>query len=137
MLRELEIIIVQIVGWFYTLPYSVGLMTLGIGCIACILTQLFITGNTPFGKSFIPGIVGVFLFVAELLHLVSPEKVLNRVDSLLELFSTPRNGLSPIPVIEPLVSFFIAPLETRFILEESLFVFVCGYLFLVGRHSFN
>lgn len=135
MLREFELALLHFIGWFYTLPYSVGLLTLGVGCVACILTQLFITGNTPFGKSFIPGFFGVVLFVAEVLHLASPYKVIDRVSYFLDLFNTPRGNLSPIPLIEPLVSLLIAPLETRFIAEESLFVFVCGYLFLVGRHS--
>jgi type IV secretory pathway TraG/TraD family ATPase VirD4 len=135
MLREIEILLLQLIGWFYTLPLSVGLITLGIGCVACILTQLLITGNTTFGKTMLPGILGVFLFVAEVLHLLSPDRVTNWVAQKIETLTTVSSGLPPIPLIEPLLHLLIAPIEVRSEVEEGLFVFVVGYLLFVGKYS--
>jgi len=135
MLRTLEVIILQLVGWFYTLPSVAGLILIGVPAIALLLAQFFITGKSAVGRTFLPGALGLVLLVAEVFHLLSPERVVQRVEDLLVFISTPHSSIAPVPILEPLLSLVIAPWETRFVFEESLFVIVAGYLFLVARYS--
>lgn len=137
MLRSLEIFFLGWIEHFYTLSPIWGLMTLGVAAIACILAQFFITGNTTLGKTFLPGTAGVFFFVAEVLHFSRPTWVVEQIQNLLVKLEQGQTFLQPYPIIEPLVSLFIAPAERRFIVEESLFVVLAGYLILVGRYSWQ
>jgi len=68
MLRALEILFLQFVEWFYSLGPAVGLVTLGVAGVAGILAQVLITGGTTFGKTLLPGAVGVLLLAAESGH---------------------------------------------------------------------
>ncbi len=135
MLRHLEILVLHFIDWFYTLPVVVGLVTLGVAAIALILSQFFITGNTTLGRTFLPGALGLCFFVAEVFHFSSRHKVSAFVASLLQILQESNSGLAPIPLLEPLVSVLIAPANERFVLEESLFVVLAGYIFLVCRQS--
>jgi type IV secretory pathway TraG/TraD family ATPase VirD4 len=136
MLRALEILFLQFVEWFYSLSPAVGLGTLGVAGVAGVIAQLLITGNSTFGKTLIPGLVGVFLLAAESAHYGRPDWVIASMQHLQEALQTPSaHPLKPIPLIEPLVSFLIAPTSTRSVVEESLFVILVAYLALVARHS--
>jgi type IV secretory pathway TraG/TraD family ATPase VirD4 len=136
MLRALEILFLQFVEWFYSLSPAVGLGTLGVAGVAGVLAQLLITGNSTFGKTLAPGFVGVFLLAAESAHYGRPDWVIGSMQHLQEVLQTPSpNPLRPIPVLEPLVSFLIAPTATRTLIEESLFVILVAYLALVARNS--
>ena len=135
MLRTFEILFLHFVDWFYTLPVVIGLVTLGVAALAGILAQFFITGNTTLGKTFLPGTVGLCFFVAEVFHFSSQDKVRAKIEALLQLLQQPNSSLTPVPIIEPLLSILIAPAHERFVFEESLFVVIAGYLFLVGRQS--
>ena len=140
MLRELEIAFLHFVEWFYTLDPVVGLMTLGVAALALLITQFFITGNTTLGKTFIPGALGLFFFVAEICHLTKAERVSVGARELAARLQDARAAdeqLSPLPVVEPLVEMFITPSSMRYVWEESLFIVLAGYLFLVGRHSWR
>lgn len=135
MLRALEILFLQFVEWFYSLGPAVGLVTLGVAGVAGILAQFLITGGTTFGKTLLPGAVGVLLLAAESAHYGRPEWVVEHAQRLQEALQTPHSSLSPVPIIEPLLSILIAPAGSRYIFEECLAVIVFGYLGLVARHS--
>lgn len=140
MLRQLEISFLHFVEWFYTLDPVVGLMTLGVAALACLIAQFFITGNTTLGKTFIPGALGVCFFVAEICHLTKAERVSIGAAEIAEQLQIERPAseqLSPLPLIEPLIGVVITPSSMRFVWEESLFIVLAGYLFLVGRHSWR
>jgi type IV secretory pathway TraG/TraD family ATPase VirD4 len=136
MLRALEIFILQFLEWFYSLSPAVGLGTLGVAGVAGIVAQLLITGNSTFGKTLVPGFLGVFFLAAESAHFGRPDWVMACMQQAQEYLQTPgEHPLKPIPVIEPLVTFLIAPPHTRSVFEESLFVIILSYLLLVARHS--
>ncbi|MEI6517733.1 MAG: type IV secretory system conjugative DNA transfer family protein, partial [bacterium] len=137
MLRTLEILLLQFIGWFYTLPQIMGLATLGVATIGCIFAQFFITGNTTLGKTFLPGALGLCFFVAEVFHFSSQEKAQSKISAVLSLLQEPHESIAPVPLLEPLLSILIAPAENRFIFEESLFIVFFGYLFLVVRYSWG
>ena len=138
MLRALEILLLQFIEWFYSLSPAVGLGTLGVAGVTGIVAQLLITGNSTFGKTMLPGLLGVFFLAAESAHYGRPEWMIGLVQQLQDSLQTPRaNALKPIPIIEPLVSFLIAPAATRSVVEESLFVIIFAYLALVARHSWT
>ncbi len=135
MLRSLEILLLYFIDWFYQLPAVVGLLTLGMAAVACLIAQFFIAGNTTLVRSFVPGVFGLLFFIAEILHLTDQRRVLSTVDSILEAFQSDVGGVNPIPVLEPLVSLLVAPAASRFVFEESLFVVLSAYLFFVIQHS--
>jgi len=136
MLRALEILLLQFIEWFYSLSPAVGLGTLGVAGVTGIVAQLLITGNSTFGKTMLPGLLGVFFLAAESAHYGRPEWMIATMQHFQESLQAPRaNPLKPIPFIEPLVSLLIAPAATRSIVEESLFVIIFAYLALVARHS--
>lgn len=138
MLRSLEILFLYLVDWFYHLPAIVGLLTLGIASLGFLFKQFFIAGNTTLVKNFIPGLVGMFFFIAEFLHLVDPQRVTRNVQRLLDILTSPNTGgLTPVPLIEPLVGLLIAPAENRFPIEESIFVMGALYIGLVAHHSWQ
>lgn len=133
MLRTIEILLLEFVRWFYTLPGTVGVVTIGIIAVALLVAQFFKTGSTV-----IPGAIGLVLFAATFFHLVAADGVVARIDLMLAAMQTPHATTLPgFPLIEPLVALLIAPLETRFIFEESLFAALSTYLFLVGRQSWS
>jgi type IV secretory pathway TraG/TraD family ATPase VirD4 len=136
MLRALEIFILQFIEWFYSLGPAVGLGTLGVAGVAGIVAQLLITGNSTFGKTLVPGFLGVFFLAAESAHFGRPDWVIGCMQQAQEFLQTPgEHALKPIPVIEPLVTLLIAPPNTRSVFEESLFVIIVAYLLLVARQS--
>ena len=137
MLRTLEILFLQFVEWFYSLGPAVGLVTLGIAGVAGVLAQFLITGSTTFGKTFVPGVLGVLLLAAESAHYGRPEWVREHVRELQEALKSSDSTLSSVPIIEPLLSVLIAPAGSRYIFEECLFVIIFGYLALVARHSWT
>jgi type IV secretory pathway TraG/TraD family ATPase VirD4 len=135
MLRALELLLLNFVDWFYQLNWIVGLLTLGVGAAACFMYQFVIAGTTTLVRNFIPGLVGLLLLIAEVLHVADPERVLRIVEKIIYSLTTPHEGIAPIPVIEPLLTALIAPAEIRFPLEEALFVALFGYLGLVVNYS--
>ena len=137
MLRTLELFFLQFIEWFYQLPPAVGLVTLGVGGVAGIFFQFLITGKTTFGKTFLPGLVGVLLLAAESAHYGRPDWVVAHVQYLQEALQTQHSALGPFPLIDPLVSFLVAPTGSRYVIEEFLFVLLAGYLILVARYSWQ
>jgi type IV secretory pathway TraG/TraD family ATPase VirD4 len=137
MLRALELILLNFVDWFYQLNWVVGVLTLGVGAAACFMYQFVLAGNTTMVRSFMPGLAGLVLLIAEVLHAADPERVLRIVENLIDTLTSSNNGIAPVPLIEPLLSALIAPAETRFAVEEGLFVALFGYLGLVANFSWQ
>ena len=135
MFRAIEILLLNFIDWFYQLPAIVGLLTLGIGAVGCLMYQFVKAGNTTLVQSFMPGVTGLMLFIAEVLHLTDQERVIRFVEKTLDTMNRTGLGVEPIPIIEPLVSVFIAPYQHRFVIEEALFVVVMAYTSFVARHA--
>ena len=137
MLRIIEILLLNFVDWFYHLPVIAGLLTLGIGAVGCLMYQFVMAGNTTLVRSFMPGVVGLLLFIAEVLHLTDQERVIRFIDGTLTAMNQTGTGVAPLPIIEPLASLFIAPYQNRFVMEEALFVILLSYVAFVGRHAWT
>ncbi len=137
MLRTLELLVLNFIDWFYQLNWMVGILTLGVMAAACFIYQFVIAGMTTLVRNFVPGVVGLLMLIAEVLHAADPDRVLRIVDKLLTTLESPHAGLTPVPLIEPLISVLIAPASTRFALEEGIFVALFGYLALVANYSWQ
>jgi type IV secretory pathway TraG/TraD family ATPase VirD4 len=137
MLRSLELVFLQFVDWFYQLPVVVGILTLGVLAVACLMYQFVIAGTTTLVRSFAPGVFGLLFFIAEVLHLTDPTRVTTIVGQIINTLNSTHSGVAPLPLIEPLASVLIAPPNTRFAVEEALFVILFGYIGLVIRHSWS
>ncbi len=137
MLRSIEILLLYFIDWFYQLPAVVGLLTLGMAAVACLIAQFFIAGNTTLVRSFIPGVLGLLFFIAEVLHLTDQRRVTTTVQGILDTFQADAGGVTPIPVLEPLIALLVGPAANRFVAEESLFVVLSAYLFFVVRYSIS
>ncbi|MDC0358769.1 type IV secretory system conjugative DNA transfer family protein [Oligoflexia bacterium] len=131
MLQFFEIIILQFVQWFYTLPIFVGLITLGIVGAVLIAIQFMKRGAT-----ILPGVAGIFVLVAEVAHLIDRETVVEMTNAAFRALETPSIP-RPIPVVEFIFHIFVAPAEYRFVFEEFLFIFIVGYLGSVLWHGFK
>lgn len=137
MLRSLELLFLDFIAWFYTLPAIAGLITLGVAAIGLLITQFIITSKSSLGRSFLPGVVGVFLGVCEVIHLLTPQRMLTWVGNWTDVLQSSNGSLPGIPLIEPLITLLIAPPESRFVLEECLVLLVTGYLGMVGYYSWQ
>jgi type IV secretory pathway TraG/TraD family ATPase VirD4 len=137
MLRSLELIFLHFVDWFYQLPVVVGILTLGVLAVACLMYQFVIAGTTTLVRSFAPGVFGLLFFIAEVLHLTDPTRVTTLVGKLINILNSTHSGVSPLPLIEPFATVLIAPPNTRFAVEEALFVLLFGYIGLVLRYSWS
>lgn len=137
MLRTLELLFLNFIDWFYQLNWMVGVLTLGVLAVTCFMFQFVIAGTTTLVRNFVPGLVGLLMLIAEVLHAADPERVLKIVDRLLNILESPHPGLTPVPLIEPLVSVLIAPAAERFALEEGIFVALFGYLALVINYGWQ
>ncbi len=137
MLRTFELFFLQFVGWFYSLPQIAGLLTLGLAAVGCLAVQFFITSKIAVGRSFWPGFVGVSLGTAEVLHLLSPERVINWAQNAYETLSVMHGTLPAVPLFEPILSVLIAPADSRFVVEECFALMVAGYLSLVAYYSWG
>jgi type IV secretory pathway TraG/TraD family ATPase VirD4 len=135
MLRALELLILNFIDWFYQLPAVVGILTLGVMSVACLMYQFVIAGNTTLVRSFIPGVFGLLFFIAEILHFTDQSRVTTIVAKIHYSLTTSHSGVSPVPLIEPLLGVLIAPYDVRFAIEEALFVLLFGYIGLVIRAS--
>lgn len=127
MLQLLEIQLLEFIRWFYTLPNSVGLITLGALGIYFVIMQ-FTKGN----KSFWYGVIGLFFVCAEILHFHEPERVIRRVTDILDWMNGVHRDKVPVPGFEFIFHYLVAPFYHRTVLEESLFLFICLYIGFVA-----
>ena len=132
MLQTIEIFLLQGLYYFYLLPKSVGLLTLGAAGLLLVVMQ-FTRGT----KSFWYGTFGLFFCAAEILHLLSPETVTVRIQNIFDWMSIAHTDRAPVPLLEFLFHYLVAPFYRRTILEESFFVFVCLYFGSVAKIAWD
>lgn len=146
MLRLLEIAVLSLLNWFYSLPdpdvmgssgLLLGVIFLGVPFLYLIFIQYTLTGNTTAGRNFFPGMIGVLFGAAWFLHVADAPRVLGWLDNWRNTLENGSHPLPAVPVIEPIVGLLIAPLENRYIIEESLFVLLVGYIGLVLNFSWS
>ncbi|MCB0318325.1 MAG: hypothetical protein KDD56_06175, partial [Bdellovibrionales bacterium] len=126
MFRSLELLILQSAYWFFNKPALFGVFAFGIPCIALFLIQVI---NRK--KTVIPGLFSAGFALLLGYHLIAQHKVLRAIENFVSLLKTKKNT-SPIPILEPFFEFFISKYQYRFIVEETVFVFIFSYLcFLV------
>lgn len=130
MLRFLEEVALGFVGWFYTLPYMWGLLFFGAPGVILLFIQFLRRKET-----IIPGVAGLLCSMAAVMHVVNPHQVVASISSFLTYLETPHVARAAIPILEPLFSIFVAPLETRLVFEEVLFITLLTYLSFVVYHS--
>lgn len=130
MIQWLEIAILSCISWFYSLPWIVGLFTVGAAGTALIMLQYF-----QRDKRVLPGLSGIVLAYGCYLHVARSDQVINVITSYIRFLETARGGPPPIPFVEPLFNFFAAPRAERLIHQEVLFVVSLVYLGLVAYES--
>jgi type IV secretory pathway TraG/TraD family ATPase VirD4 len=132
MLQTIEIMLLQGLYYFYMLPKSIGLLTIGALGIALVVLQF-----TKGSKSVWLGAIGLFFCVAEILHFQNPDAVTNRIQNIFDWMSVYHTDISPIPLFEWLFHYAVAPYYRRTVFEESLFVFLCLYLASVSTIAYQ
>lgn len=132
MLRFLEIQLLGLIRWFYTLPPTVGLFTLGALGITLLAIQFFRRKET-----FVPGAFGLLLCGAEILHFFFQDRVAFQLENFINGLGRNTVANAPVPVVEPLFNFFVAPATQRSVGEECAFVALLVYLVLVAYQSYQ
>lgn len=132
MLRFLELLLMDFVGWFYTLPSTVGLLFLG-GPGVLFLSLQFIHR----GKKVLPGVLGVLFMWAEYLHFKTPDTILNSIETATTNLESPLYNSTSFGFLEPLFGIMIAPYQVRRWWEEVLFVELALYLGMVAWISYQ
>ena len=117
MLQTIEILFLQGVYYFYLLPKSVGLLTLG--ALGVLLVVLQFTKGT---KSFWYGTFGLLFCAAEVLHFNNPDAVTTRIQGMFDWMSIVHADRLPVPLFEFVFHYLVAPFYRRTVFEESLFV---------------
>jgi type IV secretory pathway TraG/TraD family ATPase VirD4 len=126
MFRFLELLILDFIRWFYTLPPTVGLVFLG-GPGILFLSLQFIHR----GKKIIPGLLGVLFVWAEYMHFKNPLSVMASLENAAASLESPLLSGSPLGILEPIFSIFVAPFYGRRWWEEVLFIELTLYLGMV------
>ncbi len=136
MLQSLEIYLLTLIQDFYRLPQVVGILTLGAASISLFMYQ-FLKRK----EQVIPGIFAIAFFILEFYHFFHHQTIIDRIDGWILDILTPDLWVRPLPTLlvwlEPLFSFFVAPLETRHVLEETLFVVIITYFAILVRVSLH
>lgn len=116
--------------WFYQLPKSVGLVTIGAAGIYFVIMQ-FTRGS----KSFWYGTIGLVFVAAEIMHFHEPERLTRRVYDILEWMNGVHTDRLPVPGMEWLFHYAVGPYYRRTVGEESFFLFVVMYVGFVIQAS--
>lgn len=131
MFRLLELGFLDLVAWFFTshggAAISLTIFTLLIGL------QFLRTGAT-----IIPGAIGfLFLLIAcfQGSQIYSNASFATRVHEYQEYLVAPKNIVSSFPIVEPILSNFVAPVESRTVWEELVGIFFLTYLGFVAHHA--
>lgn len=133
MLQGIEKLILGLIQEFYKLPSVFGLLFLGGAAFVLLVVQYFHRDKRVF-----PGLLGIVLAMGALYHFFAPHRIVSSIDSILYGMLNPTDSLPPLPIVfEPLFSFFVAPLESRSLIEELIFICLVGYLISLGIHSYR
>jgi type IV secretory pathway TraG/TraD family ATPase VirD4 len=119
--------------WYFELPIQWGLIIL-LGAGALFFYQYFKRDQTV-----VPGLLSLFLFFTEAVHLARPASGINFFQNL--IFMTNREGpfLNEFPffnfLLEPIFSKLVAPYYLRQIHHEVIFVALVLYIFFMIKYS--
>jgi type IV secretory pathway TraG/TraD family ATPase VirD4 len=136
MLQFIEIQILTIIRSFYSSEPIWGLATFGALGLVLVVTQ-FIAQVAKKQNTFVPGALGLICLTAAILHMGWSELVIMKINELLALMQTEHGARAPIPILEPVFSILVAPLEYRFLYEEIFFVALVAYLTSAGIHGYR
>lgn len=132
MFQFLEQQLYVLLRWFYSQPTWFGLVFLaGPG-----LLLLFI----QFQKvkvTWVPGSFSLVFLVGAFFHAFRSSQVAQAMNVLLYDMSIPRNALAPVPLLEPFLTLFVGPLQTRAIYQESLTLALLSYVSFVAFDSYQ
>jgi type IV secretion system protein VirD4 len=122
MLQGIERLFLEILFGFYSLPTGAGV------ALALLSAALLGYQYLQRGEMVSPGILGVAGFYGAFLHYFQRESTIESIISASRSFDEPSKSMTPLPLVEPLFSFFVAPAEFRSVWEEGLFVSIVVYL---------
>ena len=93
-------------------------------------------------RAIVPGTIAVILFILEAQHWFNSEKMVFRINNLIDSLTIPGPYVSEFPVFinwlfEPIFSFFVAPYEYRYLHQEFIFVFIFAYFVSFAWVSFK
>ena len=130
MIRHLELVILDLIRWYFGSSWIYGLP------IMLAIVALFFLQFSKQNKAVLPGLFAFLLAGVEIGHLLKQELVLTNLDRLQAYLQTPGfHDLKPVWLIEPFFSFFVAPANVRFVAEETFFVLVVAYLSFMITYS--
>lgn len=132
MLQTIIVLILSLVSFIYQLPPFWTMATLGV--LGVVLFGLQFARRN---ETIVPGIFAVIFTGAAALHLFAADLVIANINFLLSAINSPRVARSPIPVVEPIFSLFVASHEHRSLVEEILFVGIAAYLVSALIHGYR
>ena len=135
MLQSLEILLLKGIEYDISLEWIFGIPLI-IAALAFLAIQFIKKQNTV-----LPGLIALSIFFIEGYHIFNSDEAVRFIQGLLTSLQTPLGSATQFSyfgfILEPLFSFFVAPLGYRHFHEEIIFVFFLTYFIFVCRHSWN
>ncbi len=132
MLQIIEQIILQLVGWFYTLPSWVSIVVLvGPG-----LFLLFIQSQN-YKKTWVPGCISVFMLFGAWKHFNDAAGMIQTINQWILDVQNRQSGNGAIPILEPLFSVLVGSAERRSIPQEMVAVAILCYFVSLTINSLS
>lgn len=132
MLQFFEIQILSLFRAFFSSPPIWGVATFGALGLVLLFIQFMKRKTT-----FVPGAFGLVCMIITILHLGWSDLAIARITEVLALMNSEHGTRPPIPVLEPLFSILVAPIEYRFFFEELFFVALVSYLTSAFIHGYR
>ena len=128
MLQGIERLGLELLFWFYSLPSGAA--------IALALLSLALLGYQYLqrGKMVSPGLLAAIGIYGAIRHYFQREATIEWIVGTSQSFDIAQNTMTPIPVLEPLFSFLIAPAEYRSVWEEGVLVAALLYALSLTYH---
>ncbi len=123
MIRLVELFILEILRWYFTLPsvYALALLLPGIALMFIQFTRQ--------DKSFVPGILSIPFFLGTFYHYSNPEAPYRLINSAIQFLNAPGPYVSKLPdFLEFFFSVFSAPYVYRHFHEELFLLVIALYL---------
>ncbi|MCO6431632.1 MAG: type IV secretory system conjugative DNA transfer family protein [Deltaproteobacteria bacterium] len=131
MLQLLEIKLLELVRWYFSLPPTVSLITLGTLSVWLVIKQYSARRH----NNYLPGVLAAICLIPMAMHFIDRSFAIKGISNLIHDIQQPVTNRAPVPVFEWFFEIFVAPYELRSFFEEILFVALFAYLLLVGIHS--
>jgi type IV secretion system protein VirD4 len=131
MFRLLEKFLLEGLLGFYSLENVFPALLLGAVALVLFFLQFL---NQK--KTIVPGVIGLVFALLAFQYLFLRENVISQLELIILGFDMPRENYSAIPLLEPIFSIMVAPLEYRSPRQEILFVLISTYLAFVCYHGY-